>query len=360
MFCPRINHFARLNQNGTIGKCGHMNTTAGFKTFYELEKSDWLRNIQNTMDKDKWPEECVRCQRTEEVTGESIRTKSIARHKMLHPVKEDYLVIGGVLDNVCNSACQTCYDGLSTKIGSLKSKNYIRVNNYKQFWKFPQDRILEVDVNGGEPTASKNYKRILNNLPRNTKIVRMNTNGSRMINEIITLLKKKIMVIVTISFDGTEDVHDYVRWPIKWEKFTKTVQEYKKLQKQYKLLKLNFWTTVSCLNIEDFPNIIKYASDNNIDHDWAFLNNPDVLNVKYKNPFTVNAKIEFLSSNNKILHAMASQIATDSDNTDGGTIANNPNLSLFIKKQDYLRKININDYFSFDENLFSTSSAKAK
>ena len=91
------------------------------------------------------------------------------------------------------------------------------------------------------------------------------------------------MVIVTISFDGTEDVHDYVRWPIKWEKFTKTVQEYKKLQKQYKLLKLNFWTTVSCLNIEDFPNIIKYAEDNDIDHAWAFLNSPDVLNVKYKN-----------------------------------------------------------------------------
>ena len=219
---------------------------------------------------------------------------------------------------------------------------------------------MEVDVNGGEPTASKNYKVLLKNLPSNTKIVRMNTNGSRMINELIDLLENKIMVIVTISFDGTEDVHDYVRWPIKWEKFIKTVAKYKKLQKQYKLLKLDFWTTVSCLNIGDFPNIIKYASDNNINHAWAFLNTPDVLNVKYKNPFTVNAKIEFLSSNNKILHAMASQIATDSDNTDGGTIANNPNLSLFIKKQDYLRKININDYFSFDENLFSTSSAKAK
>ena len=24
MQCPRIRHFARLNHNGTIGKCGHM------------------------------------------------------------------------------------------------------------------------------------------------------------------------------------------------------------------------------------------------------------------------------------------------------------------------------------------------
>ena len=177
----------------------------------------------------------------------------------------------------------------------------------------------------------------------------MNTNGSRMINELIDLLENKIMVIVTISFDGTEDVHDYVRWPIKWEKFIKTVTKYKKLQEQYKLLKLNFWTTVSCLNIKDFPNIIKYASDNNIDHDWAFLNTPDVLNVKYKNLFTAKTKIEFLSSNNKILQNIATHIAIEPDNSE--------QLLLFIKRQDYLRKININDYLSFLPNFSRNSSA---
>ena len=145
---------------------------------------------------------------------------------MLHPLKKDYLVVGGVLDNVCNSACQTCNAELSTKIGSLE-KNYIKTNNFAKFFKLPQSRILEVDVNGGEPTASKNYKKLLANLPRKTKIVRMNTNGSRMIDEIITLLKKKIMVIVTISLDGVGDVHDYVRWPIKWKDYTKTVEKYK-------------------------------------------------------------------------------------------------------------------------------------
>ena len=343
MFCPRINHFTRLNANGTIGKCGHMTNAKEFKTFRDLHKSQWLKKIELDMTLDAWPDECIRCKQTEEVTGESIRTKSITRHKMLHPLKNDYLVVGGVLDNICNSACQTCNASLSTKIGSLE-KNYIKANNLQKFFGLPQHRILEVDVNGGEPTASKNYKVLLKNLPSNTKIVRMNTNGSRMINELIDLLENKIMVIVTISFDGTEDVHDYVRWPIKWEKFIKTVAKYKKLQKQYKLLKLDFWTTVSCLNIGDFPNIIKYASDNNINHAWAFLNTPDVLNVKYKNPFTANAKIDFLSSNNKMLHEMATHIAIEPNNT---------NLLLFIKKQDYIRKININDYFSFDENLFS-------
>ena len=273
---------------------------------------------------DEWPDECMRCKQTEDTIGESIRTKSITRHKMLHPLKKDYLVVGGVLDNVCNSACQTCNAELSTKIGSLE-KNYIKTNNFAKFFKLPQSRILEVDVNGGEPTASKNYKKLLANLPRKTKIVRMNTNGSRMIDEIITLLKKKIMVIVTISLDGVGDVHDYVRWPIKWKDYTKTVEKYKKLQEQYKLLKLDFWTTVSCLNVGDLPNIIEYAKNKNIPHAWAFLNTPDALNVKYKNNLTTNAK-----------HIAPDKIAIAENNSD--------QLKLFIKKQDYVRKINIKDY----------------
>ena len=337
MFCPRLEHFVRLNQDGTIGKCGHMIKTKGFKTVEDLHKSQWLKKIELDMIFNDWPDECIRCKQTEEVTGESIRTKSITRHKILHPLKEDYLVVGGVLDNVCNSACQTCNAGLSTKIGSLE-KNYIKTNNYNKFFKLPQNRILEVDVNGGEPTASKNYKKLLANLPRKTKIVRMNTNGSRMIPELENILKKGIMVIVTLSLDGVDNIHDYVRWPIKWKKFIKTVNEYKKLQEQYKLLKLDFWTTVSCLNIKNLPDIIEYAKNKNIPHAWAFLNTPNALNVKYKNALTNNAK-----------HILPNKIAIAEDNSS--------QLNLFIKRQDYLRKINFKDYFSFEPSLATKSSA---
>ena len=339
MYCPRLKHFVRLNQDGSIGKCGHMINAMGFKTFDKLDKSKWLKDIKDTMAKDEWPNECKRCQQTEELNGESIRTKSIERHKILHPRKDDYLVVGGVLDNVCNSACQTCNAGLSTKIGSLKSKNYPKVNNYETFWKLPQNRILEVDVNGGEPTASKNYKKILANLPPNTKIVRMNTNGSRMIQELETILRNRTMVIVTLSFDGTGDVHDYVRWPIKWRNYIKTVQAYKDLQKQYPLLKLNCWTTVSSLNVENLPSILDFAAEQGLDHDWAFLNTPDPLNVKYKNKFTIRAKQKLSKSSYAICRDISKKIAVAQDN--------NKLIELFIKKQDKLRNIDIKDYFNF-------------
>ena len=324
-----------------------MVNAVGFKTFDELDKSKWLNDLEDTMAKDEWPEECVRCKQTEEINGESVRTKSIDRHKILHPRKDDYLVVGGVLDNICNSACQSCNAGLSTKIGSLQSKKYTRVNNYETFWKLPQNRILEVDVNGGEPTASKNYKKILANLPVNTKIVRMNTNGSRMIKELEGILRNRTMVIVTLSFDGTGDVHDYVRWPIKWKNYIKSVVAYKNLQKQYPLLKLNCWTTVSSLNVENLPSILDFVTEQGLDHNWAFLNDPDALNVKYKNKFTVSAKKKLSKSSYSVCRDIAKKIAVDQDNS--------KLLEYFIKRQDTLRNISIDDYFNLEPSCFKNS-----
>jgi len=315
-----------MNRNGTIGKCGHMINAESFASYEDLERSKWLERIKKTMSQDKWPNECLRCQRSEKTKGESIRTNSIVRHKMLHPIRNDYLIVGGVLDNICNSACQSCHSGLSTKIGSLESNHYPRVDNYAVFRQLPQERIIELDVNGGEPTTSKNYKKILKSLPENVKIVRMNTNASRIIPEIEDVLKNNIMVIVTMSLDGIGKIHDYTRWPIRWDNYRRTVDNYQALQKRYKLLQLDFWTTVSCLNIKNLPDIINFAKNKNIPHDWAFLEQPSVLNVKYKNKFTSLAK-----------HMSPDEIAVDDDNSE--------QLEAFLARQDRLRGISVYDYY---------------
>lgn len=330
MSCPRINHFVRLNKDGTVGKCGHMNNHVGFGSIEELENSEWLGRVRSDFKNGKWPKECVRCEQTEQSHGESIRLKSIQRHKLLQPLHKDYLVVGGVLDNVCNSACQTCNSSLSTKIGSLESRNYTRLNNYETFFKIPQDRIVEVDVNGGEPTASKNYKKLLSNLPPSVRIVRINTNGSRTIPEVETLLTNNIMVIITLSLDGIGQVHDYVRWPILWSHYSKTVDAYLELQKKHKLLRLDFWTTVSCLNVADLATIQKYAVEKGIPHAWSCLTDPAVYDVRYKNKFTDHAKTIVTDP------AITSVIGTKENN--------NKKLDLYINLQDSLRKIDIKNY----------------
>jgi sulfatase maturation enzyme AslB (radical SAM superfamily) len=314
MYCPRLDHFVRFNPNGTVSRCGHMTRAPEFSSLEEMEQSPWLRNTKLSFHKGVWPNECSRCKQTESISGTSIRLNAVDFDQK--QTRQDYLTVGGVLDNVCNSACQTCNENLSTKIGSLKSQDYIRIDNSNRFWSLPLDRVVHLDINGGEPSASKNYQDVLQNIPPNIKSIRINTNCSTVMSEISNLINRGIHVTVTVSLDGIEAVHDYVRWPIKWDKFYKNLMTYKNLGIQ----ELNTWTTVSALNIGDFENILKFVKDHELNHSYALLQDPEVLNVKYSNSNTLPFK-----------DVLPGQVAVD--------INNQLELDAFIAKQNTLRGI---------------------
>ena len=285
MHCPRLDHFVRFNHNGTVSRCGHMVAPAQFDTLEQMDSSVWLRKIREQFDQDLWPNECQRCEQTEKINKVSIRTHSIEFDQK--QTQKDYLTVGGVLDNVCNSACMTCHEGLSTKIGSLKSKQYTIVDNTNRFWSLPQQRIVHLDLNGGEPSHSKNYKQVLANLPVNVQSIRLNTNCSTVLTELVGLVERGIDVTVTVSFDGIGDVHDFVRWPIKWDKFYANLLEYKRMP-----VRLNLWTTVSVLNQHQLPEIIAFAQLHGIDHEYAYLKHPAVLDVDNKDQQSIDAYIQ--------------------------------------------------------------------
>lgn len=322
MYCSRLDHFARFNADGTIGKCGHMINAPGFDSWQEMQDSEWLHRVRSDMEQDQWPHECHRCRDTE--PGHSIRLDSNKKHELLKRYR-DYIILGGVLDNICNSACQSCNATLSTKIGSLLSSDYIKINNDNLFKRIPMERVCELDINGGEPTASPNYQRLLKNLPDSIRILRVNTNGSRVLPNLENILDRGVHVIVTLSLDGTGKVHDYVRWPIKWANYQNTVEKYRKIANQHYNLKLQAWTTLHVLNAGDFKNIQDYAQDHGLAHSWAYLETPGELNLKYTNQMSQSAK-----------HLDPAYIAIDRNNQD--------ELDLFIETQDRLRDINIKEY----------------
>ena len=320
MQCARLSHFIRFNPDGTLSRCGHMVHAPKFLSIEELDNSAWLSEIKQSFTSDQWPPECIKCKITEEVNQTSIRLNANNFHRLQK--KSDYLCVGGVLDNTCNSACQFCNENFSTKIGSLKDKKYIKINNTKSFWKLPLERIVHLDINGGEPSASNNYKNVLRNLPDNIKSIRINTNCSLIIKEIQHVLDKGVKVTITVSFDGVGKIHDYVRWPINYNKFIENLFFYKEMP-----VDLNLWTTVNALNIGNFYEIQKFASDNNFNHAWAFLELPDVLHVKHKN---------FLTLSNKVLPQFSKHVAIANDNT--------KELLQFLYEQDSLRNINYKRY----------------
>jgi sulfatase maturation enzyme AslB (radical SAM superfamily) len=258
---------------------------AQFDNLEQMNNSRWLRKIKDQFAQGEWPAECVRCQELEAEGPSSIRIHALAVDAL--ETQPDYLQVGGVLDNICNSACMTCHEGLSTKIGSLKSKTYTIVDNTNRFWDLPQDRIVHLDLNGGEPSHSKNYKAVLNNLPPNIKTIRLNTNCSTVLTELVGLVDRGIDVTVTVSFDGIGEVHDFIRWPIKWEKFYENLMEYKRMP-----VRLNLWTTVSVLNQKQLPEIVDFARLHGIDHEYAYLKHPAVLDVNNKDRASIDRYIQ--------------------------------------------------------------------
>jgi sulfatase maturation enzyme AslB (radical SAM superfamily) len=244
-----------------------------FDTLADMESSTWLDKTREKMSADIWPSECVRCEQTE---PNSIRQHAIRLHTQT--THSDYLQVGGVLDNVCNAACLSCNETLSTRIGSLQGKGFPVYNNLDGFWNLPQDRIVHLDINGGEPSYSKNYKKILSDLPPNLKTLRLNTNCSTVLDELTEISQRGIEVTVTVSCDGIGSVHELTRWPIPWQSYYDNLMKYKTMP-----VKLNLWTTVSVLNVNDLVNIQAFAQEHGIDHSWAYLKQPEELSVDNPN-----------------------------------------------------------------------------
>lgn len=284
MHCPRLDHFVRFNSNGTVSRCGHMVNAPQFDTLADMEASTWLAKTREKMRSGKWPAECVRCQEIEAEGPSSIRIHALALDEQTE--LPDYLQVGGVLDNLCNAACLSCNETLSTRIGALNGAGFPVYNNLDRFWALPQDRIVHLDINGGEPSYSKNYKRLLANLPPNLKTLRLNTNCSTVLTELENIYQQGIEVTVTVSCDGIGPVHELTRWPITWQTFYENLMAYKSMPVQ-----LNLWTTVSVLNVDDLPNIQAFAQEHGIDHAWAYLKHPHELSVDNKDTTVAEAYI---------------------------------------------------------------------
>ena len=284
MRCPRLDHFVRFNPNGTVSRCGHMIAPAQFDSLEQMDTSVWLRKIKEQFNQEQWPSECRRCEEVEAKGLDSIRTHALALDQT---ETGDYLQVGGVLDNVCNAACMTCNPSCSTRIGALNGRVFPIVDNTNRYWELPQNRIKHLDINGGEPSYSKNYRRLLANLPPNLKTLRLNTNCNVVLTDLPQLVERGIDVTVTVSCDGIGPVHELMRWPIKWDTFYTNLMTYKSMP-----VKLNLWTTVSIMNVDDLPNIQAFAREHGIDHEFAYLKQPAVLDVNNKDQASVDRYIQ--------------------------------------------------------------------
>jgi len=301
-----------------------------------MTNSEWLVGVRDKFKNGEFPNECIRCKQSEDIGSTSIRMMAISDDSK--QTKHDYLIADVMLDNICNGGCQFCNPAISTKLGSLTSpNNYHILDNTGKFNKLPLDQIVQIDITGGEPSNSKNVRELLVNLPVNVKKIRINTNASGFMDELLDVVNRGIDVEITISLDGVGPVFEYIRWPAKWNKFTKVLEQYKQFElDNSNKVNLNMWTTLNVLNVNDFENILSFVKEHNISHEFSMLSTPFELNAVFQNKLTLMAKEKFTNSNNSKVQLLSSLVASSTDNQE--------KLEQFIIKQDLLRNISIKNY----------------
>jgi len=185
-----------------------------------------------------------------------------------------------ILSNVCNFACQMCGPHLSTKWQSLlktkdifKSKYYkiLHDKNIKERSAFVSDEELKnlkyLKLMGGEPFLAKETFELLERVDRlgiahKIKLISP-TNCSIFPNpRTVEILKTFKSVTINTSFDGVEELNDYIRVGSDWNKCIKNFQKWIDLRDTYsKKFTVYISCTVTILNVNKLSKIFKFFSN---------------------------------------------------------------------------------------------------
>ena len=175
------------------------------------------------------PDKCQTCYEREEEGGESARqfeSLEWAIHLKLSNKKDLKNIKSPVLyeirpSNKCNIMCRMCDDQHSHLIEEENKRLSIPVKT--DLWKmqdFPYNKIDFGTVKriywaGGEPTIMPEFyaflRRCIDQKQTNFDLS-IGTNGIKISDTLLKLLKEFPRVNFSISFDGYEKINDYIRW----------------------------------------------------------------------------------------------------------------------------------------------------
>lgn len=203
------------------------------------------------------------------------------------------------LGNQCNLMCRMCnprfsnllakefYDTkiVNKDIGLLSSASFDQVD-------LPTAKC--VYVAGGEPSINEDFKQFLLKCidqGRTDLDIIINTNCAVITDQFLEICSKFPNLRFEISVDGFEKVNTYVRWPLKWDKFTENAKKLYAVSNK----KISFNCVVSVYNISCLGKLCKYVQDNfdNISIHISYVTHTTILPAwKFPNKTVVRNSIE--------------------------------------------------------------------
>ncbi len=221
---------------------------------------------------------CEKCYREESLGKESLRQRFNAEYTT-DTVELKYLEIG--FDNICNLACDGCWEEWSSTWANIKSPDTKKINilTTEDFVNIPNtvDKVLFL---GGEPLMTSRHIQFLKGLanPETVSVIYY-TNGTFLFTDSeINLLNKFKHVKIYVSIDGVAELNDQVRKGSNWADILKFLDQVKSTS-----FDITINSVIHINNWHGFEELSKFINDNSYDWNTNVLTYPqklDIINLK--------------------------------------------------------------------------------
>ena len=246
------------------------------------------------------PKNCEFCFDLEANGNHSPREEYLQKFPKITPntITNEIHYLDITIDNKCNLKCRTCRPSYSQQLTDefeklnfpynkelVKSINLIQAKDYLEFLPFLAKESM-LTITGGEPFFSNKTKIILDYLIKNKQShgvsLRIFTNLSILPNwfEGIQIHFKSTELI--ISLDGSNELAEYIRFPIKWKTILKNLESLTAMPQASLTIKVHFvLQAYNICGIADLiAELIPFENNFSIIPNITKLTHPTVLKVE--------------------------------------------------------------------------------
>ena len=311
-FCPRAWNELAVSPTGTLTPCcvferpvfkdnGEVATIWNSELQEIWNGKNW-RDIRKKMLSGKPVSGCNQCYQQEAIGGKSKRIEAYEYSSQL--VKKVVtltspegtiptlpLFLDLKLTNTCNLACRMCQPKDSSFIDKQFKKireteaDFIHFQNASPIDPFLKKdletipkwtdsvhfsntmeqlypSLRQISLSGGEPFLLEEFYHILEETikkgnAKETSII-ISTNLTSIPKRFINLIDQFKGIQLCVSIDGFKKSLEYIRYPIKWQKFDQNIHDLLDIINRSDNICLSFAATLQALNVLEFPAILKY------------------------------------------------------------------------------------------------------
>lgn len=320
-----------------------------------LPKNYNIEKIKSSMLRGEKPVECQKCWHLESNGIKSDRQVKNAEldwymDRDLEFIKQDAvdgksntLMLKLFTSYTCNATCVSCNSSSSSSWHQLNKKIFnivpekkykcVDINSVREHVNFKD--LVSLSLIGGEPLYEKKNFDLLEhllNIGNNAVFISIVTNGSVLISDSQKRILSKFKNLnFSVSIDGTEQVFEYLRYPLKWSRLIDNLKFFRELSDN---VSANY--TISNLNVLYHNDTVNWFNQQNI----IFSNSP-VYTPTWLQPRALPVDIKNYLKTILTEFDYNTLIGNDHSSQDQ---ANFEQFLTEIKTQDNAKKIDINDY----------------